>query len=59
MSHTATLSSEFEITIPQDICEAQGWKVGQEILIIPEGAGVLLVSAPSQNELQGNAPLDR
>jgi len=55
MSDTATLSSKFQISIPKAVREAQGWEAGQEFVFIPKGAGVLLVPAPTLEELRGIA----
>ncbi len=55
MADTATLSSKFQISIPKAVREAQGWRAGQEFVFIPKGAGVLLVAAPTLDELRGIA----
>jgi hypothetical protein len=35
--------------------EHQDWKAGQKLVFIPNGSGVLLVPAPSLDELRGIA----
>ena len=43
---TATLSSEFQISIPAAVREQQRWRAGQELVfILKEGNGVLLMKA--------------
>lgn len=53
MRHTATLSSKFQISIPKAVREACNWRSGQKFVFIPKGGGVLLVPAPSIDELGG------
>ena len=55
MATTATLSAEFQITIPKAIWEAQHWQVGQELAFIPKGKGVLLMPLPTGEDLRGMA----
>lgn len=50
MAVTATLSSEFRISIPA-VRTAKQWKAGQEHAFIPKGTGVLLV--PEREALAG------
>ena len=52
---TATLSSKFQISIPKDVRERQNWKVGQQFVFIPKGAGVLVMPVPELAELKGIA----
>ena len=40
VANTTTLSSEFQITIPKEVREAQNWKPGQEIAFIPKCGGL-------------------
>lgn len=47
MKNTTTLSSEFQITIPKEVREAQNWEPGQEFAFIPKGWGYLLVLSPT------------
>ena len=55
MANTTTLSSEFQITIPKEVREAQNWKPGQEFAFIPKGHHVLLVPVPDAETLRGIA----
>lgn len=34
-----TLSSKFQISIPKEVRESQGWKPGQKFAFIPEAGG--------------------
>jgi AbrB family looped-hinge helix DNA binding protein len=55
MADTATLSSKFQISIPKAVREHRHWKAGQKFVFIPKGNGVLLVPAPSLDDLRGIA----
>lgn len=55
MSDVATLSAKFQISIPKAVREHQQWKAGQKFVFIPKGNGVLLVPAPSLDDLRGIA----
>jgi len=55
MPDTATLSSKFQISIPKAVREHQRWEAGQKLVFIPKGKGVLLVPAPSLDDLRGIA----
>ena len=55
MADTATLSSKFQVSIPKAVREHQGWEAGQKLVFIPKGKGVLLVPAPSLDDLRGIA----
>ncbi len=55
MGNVATLSEKFQVSIPKEVREAQGWKPGQKIAFIPDGKGVKLVRVPTLDELQGIA----
>jgi AbrB family looped-hinge helix DNA binding protein len=52
---TTTLSSKYQISIPKEVREAQGWKPGQEFAFVPRGGGVVLVPVPTIEELFGMA----
>lgn len=52
---TATLSSKYQISIPQQVREEQHWQSGQEFVFIPKGKGVLLMPVPELSELAGIA----
>lgn len=55
MSKTAVLSETFEIAVPEQIVHARGWAPGDKFAFVPKGAGVLMVSVPSKEELRGFA----
>ena len=55
MTNTTTLSSEFQITIPKEVREAQNWKPGQEFAFIPKDGGYLLVAVPDDEYFFGIA----
>lgn len=55
MADTATLSSKFQITIPEAIRAAQHWEAGLTFAFIPKGTGVLLAPIPNKADLQGLA----
>lgn len=55
MPAIATLSSKYQISIPKAIREEQHWQSGQQFVFIPKGKGILLMPAPSFEELQGIA----
>lgn len=52
---TATLSSKYQISIPQQVREEQQWQSGQEFVFIPKGKGVLIMPVPELSELAGIA----
>lgn len=51
----ATLSSKFQIVIPKAVRTANNWRAGQKFVFVPKGKGVLLVPAPSLEQLRGIA----
>lgn len=53
MSDTATLSEQFQISVPKAVRETQDWRPGQKLVFIPKGAGVMLMPAPTTEELFG------
>ena len=55
MSATSILSTDYQLTIPESILDAQHWKAGQEFVLIPRGLGVLLLPVPTMEELFGIA----
>ncbi|MEX4009417.1 AbrB/MazE/SpoVT family DNA-binding domain-containing protein [Neoaquamicrobium sediminum] len=55
MNATTKLSEKFQISIPKEVRERQGWKAGQEFAFIPQGKGVMLVPVPTLDELRGIA----
>ncbi|MDP3859978.1 MAG: AbrB/MazE/SpoVT family DNA-binding domain-containing protein [Phaeovulum sp.] len=55
MTETATLSSNFQISIPKAIRRAKSWEAGLTFAFIPKGTGVLLVPVPKRESLKGLA----
>ena len=55
MATKTKLSSKFQISIPKSVREAQKWEAGQELVFIPKGKGVLVIPAPTLQELKGIA----
>lgn len=55
MSAVTKLSAKFQISIPQAVRKATGWKAGQAFVFIPKGNGVLLVPVPRREALFGMA----
>jgi bifunctional DNA-binding transcriptional regulator/antitoxin component of YhaV-PrlF toxin-antitoxin module len=55
MNATSKLSSNFQIAIPQTVCEQQRWKPGQEFVFVSTENGVLIVPAVSLEDLRGIA----
>jgi AbrB family looped-hinge helix DNA binding protein len=53
MGVTATLSAKFQISIPKEVREQQGWKPGQKFAFVPSGGGFRLVPVPKRSELLG------
>lgn len=55
MNAVATLSRNFQISIPKSVREEQHWEAGQEFVFIPKGRGVLIMPVPELDELRGIA----
>ena len=55
MSTATKLSSKFQISIPKEVREQQGWRAGQEFVFLPKGGGFVLVPVPTREELFGIA----
>ena len=55
MTAIAKLSSKFQISIPKEVREQEGWKPGQRFVFIPKGKGVLVMPVPEIEELFGIA----
>jgi AbrB family looped-hinge helix DNA binding protein len=53
--NAVTLSSKFQISIPKEVRESQGWKPGQRLAFIPRGSGYELVPVPKLKDLRGIA----
>jgi hypothetical protein len=52
---TTMLSANHQLAIPIDLCEQQHWHIGQQLVLIPKENGVLLMPAPSAEQLVGIA----
>ncbi len=51
-----TLSSKFQISIPKEVRDSEGWKPGDKFAFVPRGKGYYsLVRVPSLDELVGIA----
>ena len=55
MSATTKLSSKFQISIPKEVREQQGWRPGQEFVFLPKGNSVVLAPIPDHDSLRGIA----
>jgi AbrB family looped-hinge helix DNA binding protein len=55
MSAATKLSSKFQISIPKEVREEQGWLPGQKFVFIPKGDSVVLVPVPKREDLFGIA----
>jgi AbrB family looped-hinge helix DNA binding protein len=55
MTRPSTLSSQYKVSIPKDLCERMGLRPGQKVAFIKKGAGVLMVRVPEREELAGMA----
>lgn len=56
MSAAVKISSKYQIVIPKEVRERQGWRPGQKLAFIPKGAeGYTLVAVPTIEELRGIA----
>ena len=54
--NSVTLSSKFQISIPKEVREKQGWKPGQKLAFIPRGGGRYeLVPVPKLEDIVGIA----
>ena len=53
MSQIATLSAKFKISIPRDVHEREGWKPGQQLVLIPHGKGYFSMSVAAGNDFSG------
>ena len=53
--NAVTLSSKFQISIPKEVRESQGWKPGQKFAFVPRGGGYELVPVPKLEDLRGIA----
>jgi len=55
MSASTKLSAKFQISIPKDVRERQGWRPGQKFVFLPKGKSVVLVPVPEFEDLLGIA----
>ncbi len=55
MTAIATLSAKFQISIPKEVRDQEGWKAGQRFVFIPKGKGVLVMPVPEADDLFGMA----
>jgi AbrB family looped-hinge helix DNA binding protein len=55
MGAATKLSSKFQISIPKEVRDQQGWRPGQKFVFLPKGKSVVLVPVPEFKELQGMA----
>lgn len=54
--NSVTLSSKYQISIPKEVRERQGWKPGQKFAFIPRGGGGYeLVPVPKLEDIRGLA----
>ncbi len=53
--NAVTLSSKFQISIPKEVRESQGWKPGQRLAFVPHGKNFVLVPVPTLDEVFGMA----
>ena len=53
--NAVTLSSKFQISIPKEVRESQGWQPGQKFAFVPRGGGYELVPVPKLKDLRGIA----
>lgn len=56
MSATATISTEFQISIPKAMRDARGWRPGQKLAFVPQDGGVMLVPVPKLDDRLGILP---
>ena len=55
MGATATISADFKIDVPEDLRGKDGWKPGQEIILVPAGGDATETSANAFDTLRGIA----
>jgi AbrB family looped-hinge helix DNA binding protein len=55
MTSITKISSNYQISIPKSVRDAQHWEAGQELAFIPKGVGVLLMPLPKPAQLAGLA----
>jgi AbrB family looped-hinge helix DNA binding protein len=55
MGAITKLSEKFQISIPKEVRDKEGWKAGQEFAFVPHAGGVMLVPVPELAEMRGIA----
>ncbi len=55
MGISAKISSKYQVSIPKEVRDRQGWKPGQELMFVPRGDNVVLVPLPERDDLFGVA----
>lgn len=55
MANVATLSDKYQISIPKEVREAQGYLPGQRFAFVPKSSGMMLVPIPTLAQLSGSA----
>jgi AbrB family looped-hinge helix DNA binding protein len=55
MKLESTLSSKYQVSIPKAVRDQMSWRPGQRLVFIPDGKGVLMIPAPSIDDLAGIA----
>lgn len=55
MTAASTLSSKYQISVPETVREQMGWRPGQKIAFIAGADGILLVPIPEREALVGLA----
>lgn len=53
--NAVTLSSKFQISIPKEVREKNGWKPGQRLAFVPHGNSYVLVPVPALEDIFGIA----
>jgi AbrB family looped-hinge helix DNA binding protein len=55
MAAASTISPKYRVSIPKSLCDQLRWRPGQKLAFIPKGNGLLMIPAPSREELVGLA----
>lgn len=55
MGAVSKLSAKYQISVPKEVREKEGWKPGQELAFIKSGAGYRLVPVTDFESLRGIA----
>ena len=53
--NAVTLSSKFQISIPKEVREKEGWSLGHRLAFVPHGKHFVLVPVPTVDEIFGIA----